>query len=71
MESRLTPEGIARQRQMAAISIKGAVALVVFGVVLLFAIPKAGAGLLCVIFGGCALLLWAFLLPSYRRRGLI
>jgi hypothetical protein len=71
MERRLTPEGVARQRQMAAMSISAAVLLVLLGIVLGLTLTKAAPGLVAIVLGGCGVLLWAFLLPRYWRRGLI
>ena len=50
-------------------SIIAAVAMVALGLVIVFALHKTGAGVICLAFGAVALLLWADLLPSYRRRG--
>jgi hypothetical protein len=68
-EDRRTPEGRARTRSYAKLSISAAVVLLVFGVVLVFVLPRATAGLICVVFSGIALLVWAFLLPYYGETG--
>jgi len=68
---RRTPEGRARTRGYAKLSISAAVVLLVFGLVLVFALPRPTAGLICVVFSVLALLVWAFLWPYYRRNALV
>jgi hypothetical protein len=70
-ENRRTAEAKVRQRHLAVMSLSAAVVLIFWGVALLFIVTRPAAGVFCIAFGVCGLLLWTFLLPRYRREGFI
>ncbi len=58
-------------RRMGLMSIRASALMVVFGVALLFVVPRPAAGLLCMAFGAAGLLVWAVLWPYYKRNGYV
>jgi hypothetical protein len=52
-------------------SVVASVLMVLLGVVMLLALPRPAAGLFVLIFGATGCLIWAFLWPNRRRKGVI